>query len=343
MDLKIKTSQTLGKIGKGLSDHSPEIFFTLGTVSLVASVATAVSSTLKCEKVLDSHAERINKAKSVEIGTELKDDKTGEVIVYTEQQQKRVLALQYARTGWEFTKLYAPTIIFTSVAIGCFGASFGILKKRNAALAFSLSAVRTAYDEYRGRVVRDLGEEMDNHFLYDTVEKVVETEVTDLETGKTKKKKEKYSVPTKCGIYDQLLDESHDDYSKNSTSSYLAVRSHLLMANTLLRRNGHLYLNRMNEEFRFPETDALQAGIVYDPDKTEEERFIQIKGFPTVREAHDHTLYLDDSTMNQYWRDIADGKQDSYFVQFLNICDNIRDDVVRTDSSVRVIAGPTMD
>ena len=150
-------------------------------------------------------------------------------------------------------------------------------------------------------------------------------------------------IPTKGGLYDQLVDQSHDDYSKNSTSSYLAMRSHLLMANTLLRRNGHLYLNRMNEEFRFPETDALQAGIVYNEDLPEEKRFIQIKGFPTVRVSNDNTLYLDDSTMNDYWRDVADGRQDSYWVQFENICDNIRDEVVRTDGSVRVITGPQMD
>ena len=343
MDLKLKASQTFGNIRKGCSDHSPEIFFALGTISLVASVATAVSSTLKCEQVLDDHAKRMEKVNSVEIGTELEDEKTGEVIVYTEKQKKNVTALQYARTGWEFAKLYAPTIIFTAGAIGCFGASFGILKKRNAALALSLSAVRTAYDEYRERVVRDLGKDMDEHFLYDTVEQVKEIETTDPETGKAKKKKVKTMIPTKGGLYDQLVDQSHDDYSKNSTSSYLAMRSHLLMANTLLRRNGHLYLNRMNEEFRFPETDALQAGIVYNEDLPEEKRFIQIKGFPTVRVSNDNTLYLDDSTMNDYWRDVADGRQDSYWVQFENICDNIRDEVVRTDGSVRVITGPQMD
>ena len=342
MDLKLKASQTLGKIGMKLEKRSPEIFFVLGTVSVIGAVATAVTSTLKVESVIDDHIERVEERKEIEVGTELTNEKTGEVVVYSENVKKKTIAIQYVKTGLKLTKLYAPTVIFTAAAIGCFGASFGILKKRNAALAAGLSAVRAAFDEYRGRVVRDLGSDMDEHFLYDTVEETREIEEID-ENGKKHKRKEKVVKPTKGGVYDQLLDEAHDDYSKDSTQSYLALRSHLLTANTRLRRNGHLYLNRMLEDFRFPETDALCAGIIYDPDRPEESRFIQIKGFPTVRVAHDNSLYLDDSTMSKYWEDIARGIQDCYWVQFENIQDNIRDDVVRTDGSVKVIAGPDME
>lgn len=342
MDLKLKATQFAGKAKFTIEKRSPEIFFALGTVSVIGAVVTAVSSTLKVESVIDDHVDRVEARKDIEIGTELTNEKTGEVTVYSDSVKKRTIAIQYAKTGWKLTKLYAPTIIFTAAAIGCFGASFGILKKRNAALAAGLTAVRTAFDEYRGRVVRDLGKEMDEHFLYDTVEETREIEEVD-ENGKKHKKKEKFTRPLKGSVYDQLLDKDHDDYSKNSTESYLALRSHLLMANTRLRRNGHLYYNRMLEEFRFPETDALEAGIIYDPDRPEESRFLQIRGFGTVRVANDGSLYIDDSTMNPYWRDIADGKLDSYWVQFDNLQDNIRDDVVRTDGSVRVITGPNMD
>lgn len=337
MDLKLKASQTAGKVGAFIDKRSPEILLGIGVISFVGSVATAVSSTLKVEKVLDDHIARLEKVKGVEADTELEDG-----TVYTEDTKKKVVALQYVRTGWEFTKLYTPTIIFTGVGLTCFLASFGILKKRNAALAVGLSTVRTAFDEYRSRVVRDLGKEMDEHLYYDTVEEIHEKEVVD-ENGKKKKVKEKVQVPTKGGIYDVIFDESCDDYSKDSYQSYLSLRSHLLTANTQLRRKGHLYYNRMLEEFRFDETDALEAGIIYDPDRPEESRFIQIKGFGTVRVARDGSLYIDDSTMTEYWISFMNGHNQSRWIQFENLADNIRDDVVRTDSDVRVIAGPKMD
>lgn len=340
MDLKLKLSQTAGKAGAFIDKKSPEILMAVGIISFVGAVVSSVSETLKVEAVLDDHMKRLEKVKNVETDTELVDEETNEVTVYTESTKKRVVALQYAKTGWKLTKLYAPTIIFTASGITCFLAAYGILKKRNAALALGLSTVRAAFDEYRGRVVRDLGKEMDEHFLYDTVEEVIEKEVTD-DNGKKKKVKEKVQVPTKGGVYDVMYDESF--HSKDSYEAYLNLRSHLLMANTMLRRKGHLYYNRAMEEFGFDETDALEAGIIYDPDRPEESRFLQIKGFGTVRVARDHSLYIDESTMSEYWRSFMNGTNQNRWIQFENIADNIRDDVVRTDSSVKVIAGPKMD
>ena len=344
MDLKLKLSQTCGKVGSALDKRSPEILLAFGVISFVGAVATSVKSTLEVEKVVSDHIDKINEVKDLaESGvTEITDDKTGDVVELTPDVVKRVKAVRYVKMGLAVTKLYAPTIIFTGLGLTCFLASFGIMKKRNAALAVGLSTLRTAFDEYRGRVVRDLGKEMDEHFLYDTVEEVREREIVDEETGKKKKVKEKVTVPTKCGIFDVMFDASCDDWSKDSYQAYLSLRSHLLMANTMLRRNNHLYLNRAYEEFRFPETDALEAGIIYDEDRPEESRFLQIKGFGTVRVARDGSLYIDDSTMNQYWRDFQEGRERDMIIQFENIADNIRDDVVRTDPWVRVITGPTM-
>lgn len=343
MDLKLKLSQTCGKVGATLDKRSPEILLGLGIISFVGAVATSVKSTLKVESVISEHIEKIKEVKELaESGvTEITDEKTGDVVELTADVIKKVKAVRYIKAGLSVTKLYAPTIIFTGVGLTCFLASFGIMKKRNAALALGLSTLRSAFDEYRGRVVRDLGKEMDEHFLYDTVEEVREREVID-DNGKKKKIKEKVMVPTTKGIYDVWFDASCDDWSKDSYQAYLSLRSHLLLANTMLRRRNHLYLNRAYEEFRFPETDALEAGIIYDEDRPEESRFLQIKGFGTVRVARDGSLYIDDSTMNQYWRDFQEGRERDMLIQFENIQDNIRDDVTRVDPEVRVITGPIM-
>ena len=341
MDLKLKTSQALGKVGHSIDKHSPEILMAVGVASFIGAIATAVTSTLKCEELVNDHSERLEKVKSVEVGTELKDEKTGEVIVYTQKQKNKVVTLQYGRTVLKFAKLYSPTILLTVLGTTCVLSSFGILKKRNAALAFSLNAVRTAFDEYRGRVVRDLGSASDEHFLYDTVEEVVEKETVD-ENGKKHKTKEKNMIPTHKGMYDMWVDEI-ENYTKNSGQMYLSIRSHLLMANILLRSRGKLYFNRAMEEFGLPDTDATEAGIIYDADKPEEARFLQIRGFGTVREARDGSLYLDESTMNEYWKSFRDGTNQNRLIQFENIQDNIRTDAKRLDPSIKVLVGEDMD
>ncbi len=336
MDFKLKASQVFYNTCFKIEKKSPEILLGLGIVTLVGAVGTAVNSTLKCESVVDAHKELIEKA-NTSVGLECEDG-----TIYSEEDLKKDTVKIYAKTGWELFKLYAPTIILTTTSIACFCGSFGIMKKRNAALALSLSAVRTAYEDYRKRVVRDLGSEMDEHFLYDTVEEVTTKEVTD-ENGKTKKVKEKRKVPTKKGMYDVLFDASCDDHSKNSSDAYIKLRSHLLMANNLLKYRGHMYYNRILEEFNLPETDAITAGIIYDPELPEEARFIQIRGFGTVRVARDGSLYIDESTMSPEWMDFMNNVDHDIYIRFENIYDNILDDVIRTDSEVRIIAGPKMD
>ena len=343
MSFKENVIRFAHKTGRKINKKSPEIFFVLGTLSLVGTVVTAVVATTKLDEVVEKCKENINDAKEIEVGTELEDKKTGEIIVYTEEAKKRVIALRYVRSGFKLGKLYSLTALMFMMTIGCYGASFGILKKRNAALGASLTAVRAAFDEYRGRVVKELGEEKDDHFMYDTVEETKVVEETDPETGKTKKTKKKFAVPTHAGIYDDFINADHPDWDKNSTGLYSALRAHLLMSNILLRRNGHIYFNRIREEFGWGDTDATEAGIIYDPEKPEEARFLQIKGFGTVREANDGSLYVDDSTINEYWLDTMTGTRPDVLVQFLNIADNIRDDVTRTDGSIKVIRGPKMD
>ena len=174
MNVKTAITSTIGKGKLTVKKYSPEILLTVGIISGGAAIVTAIRSTLKCEDVLDEHERKMNE---IEGALKLAEDEEAHVD-YTEEDAKKDMA-----------KLYAPTIIFTGLSITCILTSHGVMRKRNVALAASLATVRTAFDEYRGRVVRDLGKEMDNHFLYDTVEKTIETETTD-DKGKKKVSKE---------------------------------------------------------------------------------------------------------------------------------------------------------
>ena len=224
-------------------------------------------------------------------------------------------------------KIYAPAIGFGALSIACILTSHGIMRKRNLALAASLATVRTAYDEYRSRVVRDLGKEMDEHFLYDTVEEVRETEVTDEETGKTKKKKEKVQTKTKTNAYSRFFDEANDNWTKDGSANYFFLRGQLNYLQNKLISDGYLFLNDAYKALGFPITIAGQtAGWVYDYGN-EANSIISIDGF---EDRFGHEMSDDAySFMNGFER--------NFLINFGNLKDTIIDDLPRIDGEIMAI------
>lgn len=330
MNFKDKTIRKFNDVKFKAEKNSDKIALAGTIIFSVVAVGTAIWATTKAKKVMDAHREGMDEIRqAVEVADE------GE---YTDKDRQQDTVIQYVQTGVTLLKLYAPTIIFTGLTIGsaCYGHK--ILTTRNAALAGSLAFLRKEYDDYRGRVINELGSESDEHFRYGTEEKTVtETETVIDKKGKEKQveKEKKVSVPTKGDMYSVVIDE----YSNNSDDmSYLMLRARLLEVNNQLRIKGHLSYNRILEYLHLPETNALAAGIIDDSSKSDAERYIQIKGMGMVRENAEGSLYFDDSTEAQDWYDYRTRQIDSIIVRFDNIQDNIADDMVRTDSSVQVIA-----
>ena len=149
-----KITRGFGKVRLWGIKRSPELLLAGGIISGTAALVLAVKETLKVEEILDEHIKKLDDVKSVEEGTELVDSETGKTIIYDDKTKNKVIALTYVKTAGKLLKHYAPTIIFASLSLTCILTSHGILRKRNIALAASLATVRTAYDEYRGRVDR---------------------------------------------------------------------------------------------------------------------------------------------------------------------------------------------
>lgn len=314
-------------IGNGkilVKKKSPEILLICGIISGGAALTTAIISTLKVESVLDEHIKSIEDAKSIEIGTELTDN-DGESIVYTEAAKKKVVALRYGRTAWTLFKLYAPTIIFTGLSLTCILTSHGIMRKRNVALAASLATVRTAFDEYRGRVVRDLGHDMDQKLLYDCEEKEIVNEEVD-ENGKKKKTKEKYQMPKVNSAYSRFFDESNPNWEKDGFSNYYFIRSKMLYLQNKLIRDGHLFLNDVYKELDLPITIAGQsAGWIYDFDNKERTQ-IFFEGFGN-----------DEIDNSPAIRALMNGYERNCLINFVNLRDDILTDLPRIDNEVNAI------
>lgn len=327
MDVKNTLTRTYGKGKLFVIKHSPEILLAAGITSGVAALIFAVKETLKAEEIIDEHIEKMDALKKIEESDDrrITDEETGKVIVMDDKLIARTKAVRYVKTGTKFAKLYAPTIIFAGLSLSCILTSHGIMRKRNLALAASMSLVQKAFDEYRGRVVRDLGPSMDEHFLYDSVEEVIEKEVTD-DNGKTKKVKEKVQLPTKTSVYSRFFDESNENYEKDGCANYRFVRGQMIYLQKKLIAQGYLFLNDVYKTLGFPITIAGQsAGWIYDYNNRAG-TILEFTGF-NVDEALNSPNVM--AFMNGYER--------SCLIDFKNIRNDILTDIQLVDSSIDAI------
>ena len=321
MDVKNTLTRTCGKVKLNAIKHSPEILLAAGIISGAAALVFAVKETLKAEEILDEHNEKIVKIADAREAVEGTEDE-GE---YTLEDVKKDKVKAYVQTGSAFAKLYAPTFVFAGLSLTCILTSHGIMRKRNLALAATMATVQKAFDEYRGRVVRDLGKDMDEHFLYDTIEKGTEVKTVD-DKGKEKTKIEKYPVPAKTSVYGRFFDEANDNFEKDGCANYRFIRSQMLYLQQKLIANGYLFLNDVYKALGFPITIAGQsAGWIYDFNNRDN-TIIRFRGFDE-KEVNNSPAVM--AFMNGYERNCL--------IDFENIRNDILTDIQLVDSSVDVI------
>lgn len=156
---------------------SPELLLGLGLVAGFASVVTACKATLKADEIVDEHEEVLEK---IHKAAEKNSD-------YAENDQGRDLFNEAVKNAVRWMRLYAPSVALGGLAIVCILCSYGILKKRNAALTAAYTALEGVFKSYRERVVDRFGEKVDQELFYGKEEE--EVEIEDPETGKKHKEK----------------------------------------------------------------------------------------------------------------------------------------------------------
>lgn len=278
---KVGTSITshVGRAGLKIQKYSPELLLAGGIVAIVGGTILACKETLKAEEVLDEHYDKLETIdKAAYYSTFHRDDEPSE---YTEEDHKKDLAITYVQTGWNFVRLYAPSVTLISTGIGCILASYGILHKRNVALMAAYKLLETGFGDYRTRVRDELGEEKDREFLYGTEKKP---------DGKKKKDsaEEDPSIAAlrargiQPSVYARWFDESSRYWVKNAENNRHFLNIIQSQANDLLRSRGHVFLNEVYDMLDIPRT---QAGAVVGWIKDGTDKWIDFGMYDVDREG----------------------------------------------------------
>ena len=126
---KLNLSKFTKNVKTSLSRHSPEILVGLGIAGMITTTVLAVKATPKALQLIDE------KKKELEVD--------------------KLTPLETVKTTW---KCYIPAAVTGGAAIACVIGANSVNAKRNAALATAYKLSETAFSEYRGKVVEEIGE-----------------------------------------------------------------------------------------------------------------------------------------------------------------------------------------
>ena len=211
----------------------------------------------------------------------LKDyDNVDEIdILYTVEDAKKDRITVKAQTAVQFVKVYGPSVTLMGASIGCILGAYRIMSKRQVALMAAYKVMEEAFSTYRGRVVSELGDVKDAHFMYGT--NTVEGTETVEENGKKKKVKterEELVPGAKLSGFARMFEEEQPDQHGawvGSTQwspvhdynlSFLQLKEKYF--NDKLVVKGFVTVNEVYEELGFPPTEAgMICGWRYKSDR----------------------------------------------------------------------------
>ena len=218
------------------SKYAPEMLIVAGGVGMVATVVLACKKTLKTGDILDRHKEDMDVIKEeVESGS-----------ISSDKEKRKATFIAYSHTVVDMGKLYAPAAALGAVSMGCIFASFGILKKRNLALAAAYSGLLEAYKGYRREVIAEYGEGADKKFAHKAA-------------AATAKKADDYTEEAprfEYSDYARFFDSGSPHWDKNPEYNFMFLKAQQEYANNLLHTRKYVLLNDVYDMLGIPRSSA---------------------------------------------------------------------------------------
>lgn len=234
-----KGSKAIGTVLVQAQKNSPNLLFGAGIVGVVGTVVLSSRATLKAVTVTEQTSANLVMINGLE-----HDD-------YTEKDRVKDKTIAYSHAAVEITKLYTPAIVLGCLSIACLTQSHRVLTQRNIALGAAFAGVEKALENYRERVVAEVGPEREAK-IWQPVEKV---DMID-ETGK----KVKVDMPTADGgsPYKAIFDETNVNWNRADDYNQMFINAQQNYANDLLRARGHVFLNDVHDMLGLERTKAGQ-------------------------------------------------------------------------------------
>lgn len=247
-------SRGVGRSALVLKKQSPNILFGAGIAGVVTSGVLACRATLKLSETLDEIDHDVKQVKGIKV-----DVDNGEANGYPVEQVNKDLAYVYAKAGVSVARLYGPSVVVGLVSVAALTGSHVQLTRRNTAVMAAYATLERAYNEYRERVRKAIGE---NHEM-------------DLYLGLGPEEKDGPKGPTLVGAvtpgewsaYARFFDEASGVWRKDPELNRMFLQGQQNYANNVLSMRGHLFLNEVYDWLDIERTtEGSVVGWIFNGD-----------------------------------------------------------------------------
>lgn len=146
-------SKTTWKIEK----HTPEILLTVGIVTTIGAVVTAVRAAKKAEPIIEEHNKRLDLIHKCEDLGMTGNAETGENVEYTHEDAKNETIKTYLGTTGKLAIAFTPTAILLGTSIVSQVCGYKVMSKRLAEASAAYALLASKFKSYRKRVAEKLG------------------------------------------------------------------------------------------------------------------------------------------------------------------------------------------
>lgn len=221
-----KLTQKMGRTSLTLKKHSPHIFFGLGLGGVIGGTVMACRATLKLPQVLEEIEH------DMEVVRELKKD--GAEKNYPVEQVGRDITYVYVKSALKVGRLYGPAMLVGGLGLSALTGSHVTLTRRNTSLMAAYAAVTAAYDEYRQRIIEELGEDKELDIY----------QACDIAVAELSEIKEVVN-PNKFSPYARIFDEQSSEFQKDPELNRLFIQCQQNYFTQKLQAYGHVFLNEV--------------------------------------------------------------------------------------------------
>lgn len=240
MNLSSLKNLATNKIGRQLltiQKHSPALLLGAGVVGVVATTVIACRATLKVSDILDEHHSMSEKIDNLEDPD------------YSEDDRKKDKVVLYVNTSSKLIKIYSPAVMIGLASVSFLAGSHHIMAQRNAGLMAAYTALEKGFNQYRKRVITEVGEEKEREFRYNT-----ETREFVEETNEGPVVTRQKRVTGDPSIYAKLFDERSQSWSPVPEYNLLFLKCQQNFANDKLKSRGHVFLNEVYDSLGIDRT-----------------------------------------------------------------------------------------
>lgn len=247
-----------------IQKNSPELLMVGGIGGISLSTYLMCKATTKMEGVILNTSMAFN---AIDKGKEKGHYNTEEDYI----RDKALVALDALRYALRY---YGPAFVLYLISIGFLVGSNRILNTRNTGLMAAYAVVDQAYKKYRGRVIDEFGEDVDNYIRF---KKPYEGELNIVNEKKKPVNFEEVdnvdlpgeiieTVGYPLSPYARVFDSDHPQYRQTPIENEYYLKLCEKFVNEKLEIRGHMLLNDVYDEIGLSRTaDGCVVGWMHDP------------------------------------------------------------------------------